>query len=129
MQQPIQDDHVSFAKLIEAVRPWHQHLVIVGGWAHRLHRLIPEARVPSHAPIRTLDADLAFDVRTKLHGDIGSALRASGFCDELATEHEPPVTWYRLGQADASMRSSSHRWLAPALDATEQQMPRRRVLA
>jgi hypothetical protein len=70
----------------------------VGGWAHRLHRLLPDARVPDHAPIRTLDADLAFDSPTKLQGDIGSALIAAGFREELATEHDPPVSWYRLGE-------------------------------
>lgn len=92
------DDLASFARLVDAVRPWHRHLVVVGGWAHRLHRLLPDARVPAHASIRTLDADLAFDTRTRLQGDIGAALVAAGFREELATEHGPPVSWYRLGE-------------------------------
>lgn len=92
------DDLAAFARLVDATRPWHRQLVVVGGWAHRLHRLLPDARVPDHAPIRTLDADLAFGSRTKLKGDIGGALAAAGFREELATEHEPPVSWYRLGE-------------------------------
>lgn len=92
------DDLASFARLVDAVRPWHQRLVVVGGWAHRLHRLLPGAVVPAHAPIRTLDADLAFDTRRAIHGDIGGALIAAGFREELATEHQPPVSWYRLGE-------------------------------
>jgi hypothetical protein len=29
----------SLARLVGALRPWLDHLVIAGGWAHRLHRL------------------------------------------------------------------------------------------
>jgi hypothetical protein len=43
----------SFARLIEAVRPWLAHLVIVGGWAHRLHH--PLAGKPPYLPLRTRD--------------------------------------------------------------------------
>jgi hypothetical protein len=29
------EDAASFARLIDALRPWLGHFVIVGGWAHR----------------------------------------------------------------------------------------------
>jgi len=37
------EDLTNFARLIEAIRPWLAHIVIVGGWAHRLHRFHPLA--------------------------------------------------------------------------------------
>ena len=37
------EDSDGFARLIDAIRPWLSHLVIVGGWAHRLHRFHPIA--------------------------------------------------------------------------------------
>lgn len=92
-----EDDLTSFARLVEALRPWHSQLVIIGGWAHRLHRLLPGAKTPLYSPIRTIDADLAFDTNAELRGNIGLTLVGAGFREELATEHHPPVSWHRLG--------------------------------
>ena len=33
-----------FSKLAVALAPWLDRVVIVGGWAHRLHRLHPSER-------------------------------------------------------------------------------------
>ncbi|HEY9227134.1 MAG TPA: GSU2403 family nucleotidyltransferase fold protein [Gemmatimonadaceae bacterium] len=90
-------DLIAFARLADALRPWHGQLVIVGGWAHRLHRLLPNATIPSHQPIRTLDADVAFGARARLTGNIGDALKSAGFHEELSAKHEPPVSSYALG--------------------------------
>lgn len=35
------DDFGAFARLLDALRPWLGHVVIIGGWAHRLHRFHP----------------------------------------------------------------------------------------
>ena len=35
-----------FARVLEALRPWLGHVVIAGGWAHRLHRIHPLAQEP-----------------------------------------------------------------------------------
>jgi Nucleotidyltransferase len=90
------DDLASIARLISALRPWLDELVIVGGWAHRLHRLMPNILPPTYQPLRTLDADLAFSATARLHGDIGQALKEAGFIADLSGEHAPPATWYRL---------------------------------
>ena len=45
------DDLRAIAKLLEALRPWREHLVIVGGWAHRLHRFHERAFPPSYQPL------------------------------------------------------------------------------
>ena len=94
------DDLQAIARLVDALRPWLGELVIVGGWAHRLHRCLPGAQPPTYQPLRTRDADLAFSATARLAGDLGTALTSAGFREELAGEHLPPVTWYRLGDGD-----------------------------
>ncbi len=94
------DDIAKIGRLIEALRPWLGHLVIVGGWAHRLHRLHPLANPPSYLPLRTKDADLAFSLTAPLVGDIGAALKEADFAEEFFGDHTPPVTHYRLGKED-----------------------------
>src|SRR6266545_1669954 len=94
------DDLAAFARLLDALRPWLGHLVVVGGWAHRLHRFHPLAHAPAHAPVRTKDADIAFSDSVPLTGNIATALKAADFQEEFLGEHTPPVTQYRLGEED-----------------------------
>lgn len=91
------NDLDALARLIDALRPWLGDLVVVGGWAHRLHRLHPLAHSPSYEALRTNDVDLAFGLGATLDGDIGSTLKAAGFHEELSGDHEPPVSQYTLG--------------------------------
>jgi hypothetical protein len=95
------EDLANFARLIEAIRPWLIHVVIVGGWAHRLHRLHPLATVQKYQPLRTRDVDLAFSLNAPLEGDLRAALDKAGFREELSGEDTPPVTHYYLGEEDA----------------------------
>lgn len=94
------DDFAAFARLIDAIRPWLGHLVIVGGWAHRLHRFHPLASAPTYLPLRTRDADVALSIHAPLAGDIRAALDKAGFHEEFSGEHTPPITHYRLGDQD-----------------------------
>jgi hypothetical protein len=94
------DDLAAFARLLDALRPWLGHVVIIGGWAHRLHRFHPLAHPPQYAPLRTKDADIAFSISTPLAGDIAAALKAAGFHEDFSGEHTPPITQYRLGVDD-----------------------------
>ncbi|MGQ0642593.1 MAG: GSU2403 family nucleotidyltransferase fold protein [Gemmatimonadaceae bacterium] len=91
------DDRTAMARLIGAVRPWLDELVIVGGWAHQLHRLHPLAATLVHPPLRTRDAALAFAANARLDGNIAAAWRAAEFTVELSTEYTPPVSHYLLG--------------------------------
>lgn len=88
------------ARLIDALRPWLGELVIVGGWAHRLYRFVPQANQPSYMPLRTRDADIAFSLTAALKGDIGAALKTADFCETFSGDHSPPVAEYRLGKED-----------------------------
>lgn len=95
------NDFAAFARLIQAVEPWRAHLVIVGGWAHRLFRFHPMASVPSYQPLLTRDTDLAFANRAPLVGDIKSSLVTAGFQEEVVGDFHPPATHYTLGDDDA----------------------------
>jgi hypothetical protein len=94
------EDLANFARLIEAIRPWLPNLVIVGGWAHRLHRFHPLATSQDYQPLLTRDVDLAFSLDAPLEGDIQEALGKADFKAELSSEFTPPVTHYRLGDED-----------------------------
>jgi hypothetical protein len=106
------DDFVAFARLLDGVSPWLNHLVIVGGWAHRLHRFDRLARPPGYRPLTTKDADLAFAPNAPLTGDIGAALKAAGFDQEFSGDDIPPVTAYTLAREEQGF---SAEFLTPLL--------------
>ncbi len=95
------EDFDAFARLVTALRPWLGQLVVVGGWAHRLHRFHPQAGAPAYQPLRTRDADLAFSTDAVLDGNLRTALNDAGFSEELFGDDAPPATHYRLGREDA----------------------------
>lgn len=90
-------EYVAFARLVESLRPWLDQVVIIGGWADRLHRLHPFAQSPPYEPLATLDADVALPRRLKVTGDeIYQRLTANRFEPEFLGHHRPPATHYRL---------------------------------
>lgn len=89
-----------FERLTSALTPWLGELVIVGGWAHRLHHEHPLAQAPAYAPVRTRDADVAFGTRARLRGTIAQALANAGFREDLSSDETPPVAQYHLGTDD-----------------------------
>ena len=91
------NDLDAIAKLAQALSPWRDHLVFIGGWAHRIHRFDPRANKPEYQPVFTLDSDLAFANRAPIVGDIKASLIQHGFKEQLAGEHKPPVAYYTLG--------------------------------
>lgn len=94
------NDLAVMARLLDALRPWLTQLVIVGGWAHRLHRYHPLAHPQTYAVVRTKDADIAFSAGASLGGNIAAALRKAGFREDLSGDHTPPITQYRLESED-----------------------------
>jgi hypothetical protein len=95
------EDFEAFARLVTALRPWLGQLVVVGGWAHRLHRLHRLANPPKHSPVRTRDTDIAFSPDAALAGDVRTALTEAGFTEEQLGDDAPPATHYRLREGDA----------------------------
>jgi Nucleotidyltransferase len=90
-------EFASLARLVESLMPWLDQVVIIGGWAHRLHRLHPSARPLQYEPLATLDADVALPRRIKVAGDeIYKRLAANGFEAVFLGHHRPPASHYRL---------------------------------
>lgn len=88
-----------FVRLVQALDPWLNQIVIIGGWAHRLYRLHPLSQRLEFSPLVTLDTDVAIPEKLPvLEQDLHERLKASGFEEELLGEHRPPVTQYRLGK-------------------------------
>jgi len=96
------DDFVSFSRLIIALDPWLDQVVIIGGWAHRLYRLHPYAQALEYAPLTTRDADIAIPPTLLARGqDIRERLLANGFTEEFLGDDQPPATHYRSGDGAA----------------------------
>jgi hypothetical protein len=96
-----QSDNEQFARLIVALEPWLDQVVIIGGWAHRLYWLHPSAQRIDHLPLTTLDTDIAIPAPLKVVDiNVRERLIAHGFKEERLGEDRPPATHYRLGDAE-----------------------------
>jgi hypothetical protein len=49
----VQSDVEYFARLVDALEPWLDQVVIIGGWAHRLYRQHPLAQPLDYEPLGT----------------------------------------------------------------------------
>ncbi len=85
-------DEVAMANAIDALAPWLNQLVLIGGWAHRLHRHHPHASVPTYRALATRDVDVGVDPKRELHGRIDVALADARFDRDLSGEHRPPIS-------------------------------------
>jgi hypothetical protein len=87
-----------FARLVDALDPWLDRVLFIGGWAHRLYRERPEAARLAYPPLRTGDVDVALDPKAlERNAGIRERLAASGFREEFLGDDQPPVTHYALG--------------------------------
>jgi hypothetical protein len=95
---PALPDTDPFNRLISALAPWLNQIVIVGGWAHQLYRLHPHAQTLDYLPLSTLDTDIALPATLPVEEqDIRAGLLAHGFSEEFFGEDRPPATHYCLG--------------------------------
>jgi hypothetical protein len=91
-------DPDAFRRLAAALEPWLDQVVIVGGWAHQLYRLHPNARALDYPPLMTLDVDVAVPAKLPAgEQDIRERLRSHGFTEEFLGDNRPPATHYHLG--------------------------------
>jgi hypothetical protein len=87
-----------FGRLLEALEPWLDSVVIVGGWTLPLLRLHPLAQRLPYLPLFTKDADVAVPLELRAQGgDVRERLLARGFHEDFLGEDKPPVTHYLLG--------------------------------
>jgi hypothetical protein len=86
-------DIAGFSRLITALDPWLDRVVIVGGWAHRLYHIHPAAQKLDFAPLMTLDADVALPRTLPAQTPtIREALVSHGFQEEFRGNDMPPAT-------------------------------------
>jgi hypothetical protein len=90
-------DWAAFGRLLEALEPWLEHLVIVGGWAHRLYWLHDNVQPPDFKPLTTLDADVAIPANPPVReGEIRQRLLAAGFEEQRLGDSGGMVVHYPL---------------------------------
>ena len=95
-------DDEKFAQLVDALGPYLDSVVIVGGWAHRLFRSHPLAQALSYTPLMTRDTDVALPAGIAADKEnLRERLLARGFHEEFLGDDRPPVTHYQLGDTDA----------------------------
>ena len=92
-----------FARLVEALDPWLDQVVIIGGWAHRLYRLHPLAQPLDYEPLATIDADICLPLNLPTTGEqLRARLLERDFHEELRGDTQPPTAHYRAAAGDSS---------------------------
>ena len=99
----VQSDVEYFARLVDALEPWLDQVVIIGGWAHRLYRLHPLAQPLDYEPLGTFDTDIAVPLDLPATGgQIRARLLERNFREELMGDMQPPAAHYRVETGDNS---------------------------
>ena len=99
MNEPI------LVQALAALAPVREHLVVVGGTAHRLFPLHVYGEALDHELLTTEDVDLAAPLQLAQAGgeDLAARLRAAGFEAEVRGAEEP-CHRYRFGQTIATLQ-------------------------
>ncbi|SRR5579872_4917704 len=106
-----------FVRLVQALTPWLEQIVIIGGWAHRLYRLHPLSQPLRFAPLMTFDTDVAIPEKLPaFEQDLHDRLEQSGFKEELLGDHRPPVSQYRLKEDSSGFYAE---FLSPLIGGVE----------
>ncbi len=95
-------DDERFALLVDALGPYRDRVVIIGGWAHRLFRRHTLAQPVDYAPLMTRDTDIALAPGISTDAlTLRERLLSRGFREEFLGDDRPPVTHYHVGGEDA----------------------------
>lgn len=90
-----------FRKMVGALGPYLEDLVVVGGWAHSLMTEHEAASPLPFEPLMTLDADVAGREQQPVRGeDLRQRLQQADFREMLRGEDRPPVSEYHLDDED-----------------------------
>jgi hypothetical protein len=123
----VQSDVEYFASLVDALEPWLDQVVIIGGWAHRLYRMHPLAQPLEYEPLGTFDTDIAVPVDLPATGEqIRARLLERNFREELMGDMQPPAAHYRIETGDNSFYAE---FLAPLEGSAVKRGGRRDVTA
>ncbi len=94
------EDLSHLLRLLRALEPFLDRILIIGGWAHRLYRF-DRVIVPPYEPIYTVDTDVALRRDAAGSDALLTRLREHGFVEEFRGEDRPPVTHYHLGESSS----------------------------
>ena len=107
----VQSDVEYFARLVDALEPWLDQVVIIGGWAHRLYRQHPLAQPLDYEPLGTFDTDIVVPLDLPATGEqIRARLLERNFHEELMGDMQPPAAHYRVETGNNSFYAE---FLAP----------------
>jgi hypothetical protein len=123
----VQTDVEYFARLVDALEPWLDQVVIIGGWAHRLYRLHPLAQTLKYEPLGTFDTDIAVSLDLPTTGEqIRTRLLERNFREELIGDMQPPAAHYLVETGDNSFYAE---FLTPLEGSAVKRGGRREVTA
>lgn len=93
---PFEEASATLHKLLLALEPYLDTLVLVGGWVPYLYRHLPWAGRAQHAPLHTSDIDLALP--SQLAGkepSLSECLERGGFGVVFSVGKHPPVMYFQ----------------------------------
>jgi hypothetical protein len=123
----VQSDVEYFARLVDALEPWLDQVVIIGGWAHRLYRQHPLAQPLDYEPLGTFDTDIVVPLDLPATGEqIRARLLERNFHEELMGDMQPPAAHYRVETGNNSFYAE---FLAPLEGSAVKRGGRRDVTA
>ena len=123
----VQSDVEYFARLVDALEPWLDQVVIIGGWAHRLYRQHPLAQPLDYEPLGTFDTDIAVPLDLPATGEqIRGRLLERDFREELMGDTQSPAAHYRVQSGDNNFYAE---FLAPLEGSAVKRGGRRDVTA
>ncbi len=116
-----------FSRLVVALEPWLDQVVIIGGWANQLYRRHPAAQELDYPPLMTLDTDVAVPLTLRVRApDIRERLLAHGFAEEFLGDDHPPATHYHLVDEASGFYAE---FLTPLIGGEYDRRGRRRATA
>lgn len=81
-------------RLLLALEPYMDTLVLVGGWVPYLYRHLPWASPTRHPPLHTSDIDLALPIRlARKDPSLSECLQRGGFGVVFSLGKQPPVMY------------------------------------
>lgn len=120
-------DITGFSRLITALDPWLDQVVIIGGWAHRLYHQHSSAQRLDFSPLVTFDADVAIPLTLPAQTPtVREALVAHGFEEEFRGDDMPPATHYHLGEEGSGFYAE---FLTPLTGSERSRSGRRKATA
>lgn len=88
----------AFSRLVVTLGPYLEDVVIVGGWAHRLHALRHRSAAFNFTPLTTDDADIGLPLDLKARDrSLDELLKGRGFKEVLSSLEGQLLCKYQLG--------------------------------